>query len=650
MNKRQRAFASMILTWVLIVGIPTTLITISIFAKGRLIGSGETDMIDVANSLASLIFVIIELCLIAIALVALHHYFRYYRSSVFIFKGFSNAAKLGDIDQIPVDLNNLAREELAYQFRLVYEKLKKHYVESNDRENACDFAHQSSDDQEKCDTRLSDLYAEEVRPEDKDVWPLPNTEFQRSILNTRKADLLVNYLKKTMELTKTGDLSDLVSAIERTAPERIAPVVSLMDMIFPARAITVTCHLQWRGNCSSGIGITFEVTDSKKKGGVSFTQTLWLDRTILTKEGKKLTEYYIELLKPAMRWLVLLYWEREIWLDVSNDDKKGFSMLLHQLVATLGIFNNDKEGLRRAFLYLLGELCYVSADHFSVCSNFFAQQAICRLCKVTSGYPNYSLPYFMRGAIYDYEVGRAQEGSECSCSLCRQAIYYYNKALDDLQWSGSENHSQDFKNLITILRALAIIDLKDEKLLNDTIEQIDNMIEEKGNPITFYSDDGREGCSHYLSNLASWYYYLAEEKYKSSSEVENKKKARTKARHYLIYSFVRNPPSWYSEEQEERRRKGFNYFFDEKFGEFRSRPFRKDELKKLWVILEENPWEIFALARQKTEAFYYGVKTLFGCLWEQELIQEAETGDANKQYEYTKSLFENYAEVASPQR
>ena len=182
MNKRQRAFASMILTWVLIVGIPTILIVIVLFVGGQV--RGNANMITLVSQLASLIVVIIELCAVAIALVALHHYFRYYRSSVFIFKGFSNAAKLVDIDHVPVDLDKLAREELAYQFRLVYGKLMGAYAE---------------DDQEKCDNRHispSDLYAEETRAEDEAEWFLPDENFHRQILNARNARLLADYLKK----------------------------------------------------------------------------------------------------------------------------------------------------------------------------------------------------------------------------------------------------------------------------------------------------------------------------------------------------------------------------------------------------------------------------------------------------------------------
>ena len=98
--------------------------------------------------------------------------------------------------------------------------------------------------------------------------------------------------------------------------------MSFMDVLFPVRAITITCHLQWSGDCFDGIGITFEVADSKKNGGVSFTQTIWSNSTNSADARKKLTERYIELLKPAMRWLGSLFWEREIFLDIPNTDEK----------------------------------------------------------------------------------------------------------------------------------------------------------------------------------------------------------------------------------------------------------------------------------------------------------------------------------------
>ena len=406
---------------------------------------------------------------------------------------------------------------------------------------------------------------------------------------------------------KTDDLSDIVNALERTPTKGIAPVMNLMDVIFPARSITVTCHLQWGGSCADRVGITFEVTDSKKRGGISFTQTLWSDRTNSAKEDKKLTKYYIELLKPAMRWLVLLYWEREVWLDVSNDVKKGLSMLFHQFLVTLGISNNDKEGLHPAFLYMLGALCYVSADHFPVCSNFFNQQAVSWFSKATRMYPNCTLPYYMRAELY-YE--RAKEEKEHASYL--QAIRYFDLSLDDSQWTNWEKHSQDIKNLITVKRALAIYGLGDDNLINDTIEQVDDMVKERGDPTTFYSEEGREGCSLYLKNLASWYSKL-QVIYNKRTEEQKAKEAQRKVRCYLIYSFVRNPPPWYIEGKKEGKRcKEFEDFFYTGYAKPQFHPFDQAELEDLWKVLEEHRWEIFVLARLKKDAFSQRVETLFG--------------------------------------
>ena len=627
MKKPQRALESMILTWVFILGIPALLIAILLFAKGHFISNVDnTNMIAMANNLASLILVIIELCAIAIAIVGLHYYFRYYRPSVFIFKGFSNASKLADIGHVSVDFDNLAREELAYQFRLVYERLQALALE------------QSSDDQEEGNTwhiDLSDLYTEETRPEDQDKWPLPNTDVMNAILDTEKAQRFVRNLKETIDSMKAGDLSDLMNAIERTAPKGIGPIMSLMDMIFPARSITITCHLQWDGNGSDRIGITFEVTDSKKKGGVSFTQTLWSDRAISTGEGTKLIASYIELLKPAMRWLALLYWEQGVWLDLPRENKKGLSLLFHQLVAAPGLSNNSKDDLRPAFLYLLGVLCYVSADQFPLCSEFFDQQAIRRLSRVASKYPNHSLPYFLRAEIDFCNAERkGKEGKDRdSYHLYQKAINSYDQLIDQ---PFAKKLRQDFKNWITIKRALAKLGLQDEELSDDTIQQIKDLVQEKGDPTTFYSEDGREECSLYLSNLATWYTDLANGYKGEEQYINEEKEVRTYARQDLLYSFVRYPRPWYTEEQRRLRRKEFDGFFDGKrFREYRL--FEEDELDTLWNILEENRLKISALSTKKGKVFSHGVARLFGPdVWGQALPQEAETHPANTTPELSK--------------
>ena len=118
MKKTQRALKAMILTlgfFLLIVGI----LWIFLFPLRSFTNPNkDTNMIAIAQDVSSLILAIIQLCIIGIAIYGLHRYFRYYRPSIFIFKGFSNASKLVDIDHVPIDLDNLAREELAYQFGL----------------------------------------------------------------------------------------------------------------------------------------------------------------------------------------------------------------------------------------------------------------------------------------------------------------------------------------------------------------------------------------------------------------------------------------------------------------------------------------------------------------------------------------------------
>lgn len=587
-----------ILAIIVFIGVPLTLLVL-LPAMGWIwitIPTGNTAMITIAKDTATLFLLLIELCAIAIAILAIIVYFQRYGPSAFIFKGFSNASKLTEIDHIPVDFNNLAREELAYQFLLIYQKLDNYYGKRPETKNLSDFARQSSADRGKRDSRhinISDLYTEKTRPGDNVEWPLPDPEVL-GILDPEQAKRLVHYLEKTIEALKDGELSNLKNKIERNAPKEIAPLMNFIDALLPARTITVTCHLQWRDNRPGGrIGITFQVTDSKKKGGFSFTRTIWWERAPSAHVCKKLTERYIALLEPAMRWLVLLYWEQKILLDT---DKKSLS----------------------AFLYLLGTLYYDCTDQFPAYSEFFSQQAEDRLRKVASHYPNLSLPYFVRAEMNFWKAEKAKKSEERH-SLFQHAIHFYNLALGEPNW---EEFEQDAKNFITIRRALAVLGLEDAKLLEDTKNEIEHKLGERGELTTFYSSVGEmEECSLYLSNLATWYADLAtwyanlatsyeQQNEEAKKEMKGKEEeAETMARRYSIYSLVRNPRLLYNKGQEASRYKEFQRFFFEKLKEGL---FIRDDSKELWKILEENRQEISTLATRWGKEFSDGVEKLFG--------------------------------------
>ena len=600
MKKYKRALASMMMTVSAFVLVMALLIVPLLFARGWLTDTTkDTNMIAIAGNLASLILVILELCAIAIAIIGLHYYFRRYRPSVFIFEGFSNAAKLADIDHVPVDFNNLAREELAYQFRLIFMQLKKYYErecaelpsadpvqqappdEGNDDEQSSDLLQQSSSDQKKRKSKHAhpsvneDQDFEALRPEDQAEWPLPSPYRERQIFDIKKANLLLNCLKKTIDsLEKTG-ISNIVNAIERNTPKEISPIVNFIDALLPAHTVRVTCYLQWRSKSPDGIGITFEIADSKQEG--SFTHALWLERTLKNTTAanaqKMLTERYIELIRPAMRWLTLLFWEQEVKQDTSHDDKKG---------------------LLAAFYYLLGAFYEHSIEEFPACSNFFQQQqALDRLCKVTSKYPNRSLPYFYRAERYLQMSKDAKEAKKKDRPWLQKAIDNYDQACNCTPW---EKHEQDIKNRIIIRKALAVLGLEDEDRFGKMKMQIEDMTKpgHEGDPATFHSRDGTEDCSLYLSNLASWYVNLARW-YVSLGKSAEKEETETKARLYLIYSFIRDQSQWYHKGQPEYRYEEFQKSFVKYKKEF----FRDDKgLEILWNLLEEERERNPDLAKQ----------------------------------------------------
>ena len=123
------------------------------------------------------------------------------------------------------------------------------------------------------------------------------------------------------------------------APNAMQPVINLIDMLIPPRLTKATAYLQRRRDPLSPrgeAGITLDVS-SPDESTDSMVRTLWQpiqanddgssSQGLPKSTEGQLTGVYVDLLKPAMRLLVLLFWEQKLISALNKrKPKKGDQM------------------------------------------------------------------------------------------------------------------------------------------------------------------------------------------------------------------------------------------------------------------------------------------------------------------------------------
>ena len=408
-------------------------LALSIFFLGNVWHISPNDgktLVEILNSLAGLFLLIAELCAIVIGIVVLHSYFRYRRPYTFVFEGFSNAAKLAETAQEPIDINSLAQEELEHQFRVIYRQLREYIGETKNSSSLEDYKGLPISNSNKSANNISLLLTEyqdfeEYSRLSEIGWHLPSKE----ILSRKTAESVVNVLEDTMNSFKGPGISNLMNSVEESAPKEVAPIMRFIDALIPAPVIKVICHLQWR---DAEVGITFEIVDfTKSRQQVLKNQTLWWKKppSCNTQQSSKsapspdvertLTADYIKLLGPAMRWLVLLSWEsytRRIFIRPHRISLGSYRKIMHTRI-------NRRESYLSALLHILGALYYASANHFPICDNFFQQCAFNCLCWAEEDkFPGLSLPYLYLADRYVYKANARKPGRPNRYQLLLKAL------------------------------------------------------------------------------------------------------------------------------------------------------------------------------------------------------------------------------------
>jgi len=603
----------------------------------------ESNM-NIFKTATDILLLIIELSAISFAIIVLHVYFQHRRRYKFVFEGFSNAGKLADSMNKPIVIDSLAQRELVHQFQIICDVLKDRYTkELNDSGDLRNKSLQS--DQNKVETNDSILrrcarrlnpgpalrsavhhilsgsrlrripvsienidFIEEKRLAES-IWYLPSTEANKAILPEKIIRALVHSLKDMINSVEASGMSNKVSgmstlqnAIEENTSKEIAPIMHLIDALIPPPIIKVICHLQSQDD-AGGVGITLEVIDLSNQRIIT-NETLWRSPSssnteqflkssmavnASTSAKSTLIEDYIALLGPAMRWLVLIFWE----------------LYAKESGARYGKHNHNRESYLPGLLYLLGALYYASADHFPVCSVFFRQCAFNRLCKVTDRYPDLTLPYFYLAERTLKKVKNSSRTNRGQLLLEMQEYYRYA-----LTYAEEKNAPQTIKNNIIVREALAISQSDDLQFINKRALKIDNLTHSTLDSLR------DEDCWIYLHNLGAWFANLGSSWYADlvSSWCPNKDlikcdrvrdEDQKRARAYLISSFILK---W--EDKDTAKAYGrFSDEFDQFFKEFAEDLFEDEEgLTRLKGILKSVLVEKKVTSPMPTDQFLQAVK------------------------------------------
>jgi hypothetical protein len=400
---------------VFIVVLTLALLTFFIFQV-----AGKTDPLTLGSKIISFILSLLQIgVIILIAVVAVIYILS--RKYYYVFKGFSNASALPSLEKRPLDLDILAREELVHQLKLLYQdwtSFSGHRgLDSNPLITFPPYTEQH--------TQQSD---DSLQGHDPARY-LPSDEIKEMSVEWKK-------LIKSFQDPKDADL---MSMIGESAPKEISPIMKLINALIPPRIVEATGYLQWHNN--DRIGITFEFVGPRKQ------QTL-MPRTIYHLEDKAApnplhypskqgpmnarggglaakqqkvkipqvtTDCYIDLLAPAMNWLVLTFWQYHKTLHVTFINR---------------IFSRREKQRRAQLHYLLGALYYACSEQHPVYESFFWPLAVEHFHHATRLDPDWSAPYLYLATIYSNSSRmRLSQGKE-HWKLFDESLSLYNQGIN----------------------------------------------------------------------------------------------------------------------------------------------------------------------------------------------------------------------------
>lgn len=439
-------------------------------------------------------------CVASLALIGLvlYQYIQYFRPHRLIFEGLNNEADLSNLTKtkkMPANLSKLAKEALISQFKDLYNQLNRYYQLSSNSF----WPNTLLEEQEEGESEEDILFY---------LLPLPASK--GNILTLIIARNLVSTLGKILDSLGDQSTRDYVKSIAAVAPKEVAPVINVMDSILPPHITKATGYLQLRNHNSDDggeTGITIEVIDVRKETSFNI-HTFWLSEEKDT--NRSTVESYSSLIRPAMRWLALTFWEQQVLFYISRKESLPKTADKTQL-------QNERAGL----FYLLGVLYYASARQFIKHQNFFYQCAIEHLQDASREKPDWYMPYLFGANAYFYIMQKAPSPQVHDESL-GAALELYDRALN----TDEAKSCTDIRCLIEVCKAIAQRESGDNLLVSTAREYANNNI--ASIDLTL-SDSNPTDCAIYLYHLAKWYAIEKNEK---------------DARRCLVYSMARSSLLW----------------------------------------------------------------------------------------------------------
>ena len=547
--KRILAMVLLIILLVVVVTVPFIIWGETRFAFFSHQEKGITDFLFASLELIGLVVSI------AIVVFILYQYIRYRRPYRLVFEAFSNESDLVDTENKPLNLSILAQEELVRQFKIIYSDLKG-------------YSDQGSQDFEA-------LVADELYIEEE----LSGNDVGKYVSADQiKKGGMIEDLKEVIRDLKDPKGINLMNLVGEIAPKEVTPFMKFIEAIFPAHVIRAIGHLQCKSDKSGRVGITFEFVDLGSQRNLMVRTLRWqssdnievsADTTPPAESNianetltNKRTDYYIELLSPAMYWVALMFWEQKLLSDIS---------LINRILKV-------REKRRKArILYLIGALYYAHADQFKAYSSFFCQLAVEHFRPALIADANWGLPYLYLANLYSFKA-QDKEG-ELHEKLLNEAFNLYDKVLNLAKGKGQKFTQARIILAKSLAELTSGVKTKNERRIGKAIQEVEEL-KKLMDPADF--DPKRADCAAFLYNLAIWY----EIAYDKLVEVPNVV-PRDEARRYLAYSLVRSPSLWDTVEN------------DENFKSMRD----EGDLEKLKEELDKKPSEEHELLKMTEQNF-----------------------------------------------
>lgn len=446
-------------------------LTITIIVVLLLLGINRiTSLSHTSQEAITLVSTIAALFGIIFLLMMLHVYFYAHRSWQFTFEGISNESDISQIAHMPINMTELAREELTKQFKEISDELR-----------LCVQRYEKKD----YSYRNPDLIARKHKQGPPKYQKADLTEFLVSY-GEEKHTLSIRSIREAIVQIvgispRRNTVGYTMQEIGAGLPQPFQPLAKFVDTLVPPNTVRAIAYLQWQGaypvqpigvERKGSAGITLKLEDLGKKQR-SAIYTLWqpasgeqkaphrpaisiLWQPTSAQQNKSPEDdhkesslsYYIQLLRPTMRWLVLLFWENYLF---------------------------DKQGKRQEsaeLFYILAALYLYSGKQFDEYKDAFNRYALTLLQQAMQLKPKWFILKMRLGYIYSLFAEDIQEKDE-KLRWAKEGIRIFDEAL---QLAREAEEEQDIQNHIKTLQLYLKLQSDDSQLRQEAKSEYESWV------------------------------------------------------------------------------------------------------------------------------------------------------------------------------